>query len=696
MNDSVIPEITDDDLQWASQLLGLQDIDEPRKEFLKTISSVDVSACPGSGKTTLIVAKLAMLANKWPFRTRGVCVLSHTNVAREVIQHRLRGTIVGQRILTYPHFVDTIHGFVNRFLALPWLHSNGYPVVMIDDDATTGYRRRILDNREYRTVCAAIERNNRTKNFADLRICSRDLAFDLKGAQFPGGESTPSYQAASKSVCASARAGYFCHDEMFVWASALIGDHPEMTSWLAHRFPLVIIDEMQDTSSLQSRFLASAFPQLSERVVMQRVGDPNQAIFDGSDDSAEASTQSSSQPSRCSISIPNSYRFGTAIAGLASRFAVKPVLPSGLCGVGPRKLTENSEISSHAIFLFPDGQTQDVLNVFGKHVMANLPADLIDRWSIDNPDREPIHAVGAVHRDATGVDLQHRHFPKSVSHYWSMYRPESTKRDATPRSLLQYVRLAQSIALRQPDLYAAVERIAAGFIRLAANIGDTSHLSRNTRPHQMITNALVSQPEVLLRYRKAVMAMLIDSFPSDERQWTSTKTREAFIQIATALCNNSVNLREGDEFLTWSDAHINPQSTPLSHNGMMPINTYCVSDGDRSVSIQLGSIHSIKGQDHLATLVLDTFWHDHAFKSLLPWLSGERENGNNASEREKTRLLQTYVAMTRPSHLLCLAMKLSHLGTGQEWERNIARLQQQGWQVAEILDGQPIWQSLTT
>ena len=58
---------------------------------------------------------------------------------------------MGQRLLSYPHFVDTIHGFVNRFLALPWLYSNGYPSPTIDDDVATAYRRSVL-GRSYRGV----------------------------------------------------------------------------------------------------------------------------------------------------------------------------------------------------------------------------------------------------------------------------------------------------------------------------------------------------------------------------------------------------------------------------------------------------------------------------------------------------------------------------------------------------------------
>jgi len=126
---SLIPEITDEDIDWVRNLMGLGVFDAPRRAFLVARTTLDVSACPGSGKTTLIVAKLAILARKWPHRTKGICVLSHTNVAREEIQRRLGDTVFGQRLLGYPHFIDTIHGFVNRFLALPWLNSNGYAVL---------------------------------------------------------------------------------------------------------------------------------------------------------------------------------------------------------------------------------------------------------------------------------------------------------------------------------------------------------------------------------------------------------------------------------------------------------------------------------------------------------------------------------------------------------------------------------------
>src|SRR5689334_16403560 len=115
-----LPETTDADISWAARALGLpedafsvRDGRDYGSEVLKFHGQLDVAACPGSGKTTLLVAKLAIMARKWPSRHRGLCVLSHTNVARNEIADRLGQA--GHTLLKYPHFIGTIHGFVNEF-----------------------------------------------------------------------------------------------------------------------------------------------------------------------------------------------------------------------------------------------------------------------------------------------------------------------------------------------------------------------------------------------------------------------------------------------------------------------------------------------------------------------------------------------------------------------------------------------------
>jgi DNA helicase-2/ATP-dependent DNA helicase PcrA len=678
---SLIPEITNEDIDWVRNLMRLEVLDSPRREFLTARTTLDVSACPGSGKTTLIVAKLAILARKWPYRNKGICVLSHTNVAREEIQDRLGSTVVGQRLLGYPHFIDTIHGFVNRFLALPWLISDGYPSPTIDNDVTTAFRRGALSNADYWTLQNFLAQ--KYSGFDRIRVCTRDLSFDLGGKAFPAGPDAKSFKVARHAVESAARAGYFCYDEMFVWARALLEDFPAVASWLRLRFPLAVFDEMQDTITLQGSMLHAIFPRNLPDIVVQRVGDSNQAIFDEPDaDPDQSDLFPDNGTGRC-ISIPNSHRFGPSIAKFASPFAVTPVGAAGLCGIGPKATAGALTECAHAIFIFPGDSTAGVLDAYGKHALSIFD----DRALADGV----ITAVGAVHQDASDVAPGEAHFPKSVPHYWSGYTAEICRKEPHPGSVVGYVRAARAVVRDGLDLSPGVERIASGLVRLAGRIGDIKQIKRNTRTHRTIVNVLAANAEALAAYRRLVKTLLIDWIPLTDTTWGAV--RADILTIATALCEGPVNLANATGFIAWSaDDQFTAPSKTASPNDAGP-NVYRVLDGDRQIDIRLGSIHSVKGQTHLATMVLSTFWFDHSSQKLLPWLLGTKINASGAGIRDRKRLLQTYVAMTRPSHLVCLAIPRFIFGDDDGVTQHVATLVGRGWQVAEIINGSPQWRN---
>ena len=362
----LIAAINDEDISWVCSLMKLLPLDEPRRSFLKNQATLDVSACPGSGKTTLVVAKLAMLARTWKSPTRGICVLSHTNVAREEIINCLGGTVIGQTLLSYPHFIDTIHGFVNRYLAVPWLVSNNFKIAAIDNDIAAGIRRRHLGSTDHRRLKFYL--NQRSREVEDIRLLSTDLTVGVGDQPFPAGQGTEMYRLAHSAVSASIAQGYFCHEEMFVFANALLTKHPPLSSILSMRFPFVMIDEMQDTSSQQNVLLERIFQRDSPSIAVQRVGDANQAIFDGASGQAVANFPNP-EPGR-TLSISNSFRFGDSIAKAASPFAIHPVQPAGLRGIRP--CPPDYIEPKPTILLFPDGDTSAVLNAFGKYLIDSL------------------------------------------------------------------------------------------------------------------------------------------------------------------------------------------------------------------------------------------------------------------------------------------------------------------------------------
>jgi DNA helicase II / ATP-dependent DNA helicase PcrA len=109
-----IPPLTRELLTQIGRDLGGCDFSDPHQiDFLSCTIACDVQAVPGNGKTTLLAAKLALLSRTWRSRQRGVCVISHTNAAREEVERRLAGHPSAHAFLTYPHFVGTVTSFID-------------------------------------------------------------------------------------------------------------------------------------------------------------------------------------------------------------------------------------------------------------------------------------------------------------------------------------------------------------------------------------------------------------------------------------------------------------------------------------------------------------------------------------------------------------------------------------------------------
>ena len=139
---------TDEEIRKAHSILlpGKPDFEDDKIAVIKSNESRDVKACPGSGKTTVLLAKLSILSNRMPFADgSGICVLTHTNVAIDEIKARFGGK--ADLLFSYPNFCGTIQSFVDRFLAIPFFNSfSEKPLVTIDDDRAESIIRKAFNN----------------------------------------------------------------------------------------------------------------------------------------------------------------------------------------------------------------------------------------------------------------------------------------------------------------------------------------------------------------------------------------------------------------------------------------------------------------------------------------------------------------------------------------------------------------------
>lgn len=647
--------ITDEDIAWVSGILNLCDLDPARLEFLTRLDTLDVSACPGSGKTTLVVAKLALLARRWPWRTRGICVLSHTNVAREEIESRLGSSPVGHLLSGYPHFIGTIHSFLSQFLVQPFLLSRGKAFKVFDDDHADRTRRRILGWKA-NNLEAFLNQNH--ISISSLRIADADynLAF------FPVGPHTRTYQLAQEAIRGAAEQGDFCFDDVFPLAKAMLDEVPAVASILSQRFPFVLMDEMQDTDERQGDLLARIFLRDRAELCIQRVGDPNQAIFT----KVQTQTQNTPfpDPGR-EISIADSFRFGTAIGDAASPLAIAPVRPSGLKGTGPARHRQVSPPPT--IFLFPPEHPGIVLPAFGQAVLAAFPDGL--------PEGAKVVAVGAVHKTVDQPVATKQ--PQTLSDYWPSYLRSLARKDSHPATLAECVLMAQRKAQTEGTFQQAANHLAYAMLHLVRLAMGRTPGNLRGRAHRRFLDLL--EPPAIAVYQALLASLLTRHEPLGESAWKELRPR--FEALIYRITKGTALGPEGRAYLDWPGNLFVTGSEDAT--GLGPVNTYRHVEADRSVDIHLGSIHSVKGETHLATLVLETYRSAHMLESLIESLCGKPLNPR-VSDLQKTRARLAYVAMTRPTHLLCLALRQSALGDGTKALKRRQALQDRGWRVVEL------------
>lgn len=650
---------SDEEIEAAERVLGVV-FDEPRRAVLRCMESRDVQACPGSGKTTLLVAKLHILSQRWRSKRQGICVLSHTNVAREEVQQRLATSSSGARLLSYPHFVGTIQGFVDQFLALPMLRSAGYHIEAIDNARHADYCEMQLANnprfRTARTFLAQRERNNPGSTVRNLKYAGAELALaSAVASSLPCGPDSQSGRDLQGIKDAASRAGLFRYDDMFAWAQRLADMFPQAMDLARRRFPVVFMDEAQDTSELQSSTLNLFFPPGACKL-RHRFGDPNQAIYDFDAEPAVTDPFPGSSP----LQVPNSKRFGNDIACKCGSLATTPILPT-LSGEGPANPGRPTEGALHTIFSFEPLQATRVLPAFGKLLLGRLPESVLGHADFR------ACAIGRV-----GWSEREDQLPRHIVDYWPPFKAVRTERRYSPATLSEHVLAGRCLIGLDQTAAPVLRSILRGVVELA----------ELARPGCL--RGRVSDLEARLREHAESRAML------DRQVWSWCHGDDEEVErgwpVAVLLIRQALSpvvaqdwTTSAEQFCVWSIPEGPAILGQVTADDARPTE-YVHKENGRRVTVSVGTIHSAKGQTHTATLVLETFQTKHDLSDVMEWISGNEAGAMATGKLRPERLRLLFTAMTRPSHLLCLATRRDAIQDARTREKLI-RL---GWNIVDL------------
>lgn len=236
-----------------------------------------VRACPGSGKTFSISAKLAYLIENWKFTYKGIAAMSFTNVAWKEIEKKLNSYFNINTPVEYPHFLGTIDRFINKFIFLPFGHlimnCEDRPILVGEPHGSWSSGRFERDyDRYFDKVSFNI--NNEiipTTNFQQ---------FHFKWKRKDGtnsGHVDRLYEVKKRYW----KEGYATQDDANYISMEILDRYPKIAKALVKRFPYFIIDEAQDTSEIQMRIIDTLINNGLQNIML--VGDPDQAIYEWND-----------------------------------------------------------------------------------------------------------------------------------------------------------------------------------------------------------------------------------------------------------------------------------------------------------------------------------------------------------------------------------------------------------------------------
>ena len=234
-----------------------------QKEAILHKGHVLLSACPGSGKTRVIIGKLLRCVDALEGGTRRAGCITYTNSGVAEIESRLR-QLGGSMVEDYAE-IGTIHSFCLKNILRPYHRllyelANGYEITPPDCEWFQDVVRRI-----------AREHGLRTWTHERFSMIQRQP----NGSLFVPDGITLS--AATELCTELADANRISLSDIVFYSLQLVLRFPYVGRDIASRFRWLIIDEFQDTTETQVEIFKSV--HVFRRTEFFAVGDPNQSIL---------------------------------------------------------------------------------------------------------------------------------------------------------------------------------------------------------------------------------------------------------------------------------------------------------------------------------------------------------------------------------------------------------------------------------
>lgn len=691
-----MPFATDEELKIAHDILlkGKKPFDSTKVIIIKEDSSCYVQACPGSGKTTTLLAKLIILANKMPLpEGKGICVLTHTNVAIDEIKAKL-GT-KADVLFRYPNFFGTIQTFLHKYVTAAALHYfYGSQITYVDDEMSNAvflkkyYKLPIRESKLRGLIFKRTTLKEHTINAAEIEALGGvdmltaanvikkkkrvdKYIFQLKGynwSQIPR-KYRSSIQTKGNSIQNSLILSFrvdWNSNKIITDSGSIRVDSPSGTEYMKikeemfregilsfqdaydlafryirekklnfsrfsdKRFKYLFIDEVQDCDGLQVDLIQKIFDE--NKVVIQRFGDYCQAIYDGEE---KEGTENNELKGDNVLYIHDSNRFGENIA--------KPLRT--LCMENNHKLHGNPDVHSAKPIIITYEDPLSVLPKYANLLSITSIPEMGDCSVLEIAKKEraedPLHRVNLKACGWVGKKGA-TNKKRLIESYFPAFEKKNVKQRVEGNSFEDFI-------LKNPKKN--VKDCAISIIQGILKVLDLCDVKNGSRRYTRTS---------LLEFLQATDVEQKDMFLQELMSWslliTQCHSDKDIRQIKDTIYQYIVNTllpifaksitQEATEFF-------NTVNSGTQDGQVVGQGDVYVKDG---VEIEVATIHAVKGETHASTLYLETsYFGKHESERLSAQFKGIPYIG--ADERTLSSLKVAYVGMSRPRYLLCVAIQ---------------------------------------
>lgn len=606
--------VADEEIHKVEEKFGFK-FNDGQLSLIKHWESVDIQACPGSGKTTTLAAKLLLLSQKLPSTfTQGICIITHTNIAVDEIKEKLGNS--ARIFFQYPNHFGTIQSFVDKYLTIPYYKKlyKASPKI-VDEYAYQDVISNLPELVASKTVDFLDRKNiflrsliyNR-HNFEISKNVNQADKFTIKGLKQE--TCNKYYQKIHSAKSKVLSYGYLTYDEAYSLAFKYIREFPLILKVIRERFPLVFVDEMQDMEDHQSALINALF---EKSTIIQKIGDINQSIF-----SARASEDENEWKPIINkdIQLKISNRLPENIASIVKDICCKPQQMVGRHSISPIK---------PIVFVYNDDTILNVKDEFAKRVLEN---------GLASSGR--IKIIGSRVSESR----------LNIASYWPDYNRVFEKiHFDNLDSYLNYLTINLSTIKNVKKLRFMFLTIICDCIKICKirNPVNDSYFTPFSFVKHM--NDLGHEDKILkMQIRFAHWIIKIKQ---------SVSIKEELI----AVINGIIKFFDGTQNKGLEKFYKRNEITIIDVKPENKIYTYV--QGDDSIEIHFDTIHGVKGETHSATLYLETYTRAYDIgEKILNFIIAD-ENGkkkqrkNNACYR---RLPHAYVALTRATDLVAIAV----------------------------------------